>query len=197
MSSFSNLNSINIPTKNNQGKNYIPWNTLWAELKKVHPNANYEFHCDDNGVPYFNSAIGLFVKVSVTVDDITHTMTRPVYNKAMKSMRVEPYEYNTKNGKKQVAQAQADDVNDAQMRCFAKAMAMHGLGLFVFEDKQYADAELIDSEQITSITKACSEFNVELSKVNALYGINKLSELQTANFDNVIEWIKANATATS
>ncbi len=197
MSNFSNLNSINIPTKNNQGKNYIPWNTLWAELKKVHPNANYEFHCDDNGVPYFNSAIGLFVKVSVTVDDTTHTMTRPVYNKAMKSMREEPYEYNTKNGKKQVAPAQADDVNDAQMRCFAKAMAMHGLGLFVFEDKQYADAELIDSNQMKEITNMCNSMNVNLSDVNKTYGINKLTELHAANFDNTIEWIKEHATATS
>jgi len=175
--------------KSNQGKRYIAWNDAWGELKKVHPDATYEFHCDDGGVPYFYSAVGLFVKVSVTVGNITHTMTRPVYNKAFKSMKLEPYEYTTKNGVKTVAAANADDVNDALMRCFVKAIAMHGLGLYVYQDNPYAEAELIDAAQITEISNLIAKHDLMLGELNKAFGINKLSELYAVNYEAALQWI--------
>jgi len=191
-STFTTLNTLNLKVSSNQGKKYIPWSELWAELCKQYPNATYEFHSDANGVPFFNSAVGLFVKVSVTINELTHTMTRPVYNNAFKSMRVEPYDYTIQQGKvtKTVAGANADDVNDALMRCFAKAMAMHGLGLFVFEDKPFADAELIDSIQIGEISNQISKNNLMLSDLNKVFGINKLSELMAHNYEGALQWIE-------
>lgn len=189
---FTKLNTLNLKTKSTQGRRYIPWNTLWSELKKVAPDATFEFHCNDDGVPYFTSKAGIFVKVSVTVDGLTHTMTRPVYDYFMKSMCEDGYEYTTKKGIKQVAPARADDINDAQMRCFAKAMAMHGIGLFVFEDKQYADAELIDASQISEISNLVAKHNLMLSDLNKVFNINKLSELMAINFDGALQWIDDN-----
>jgi len=183
--------------KSNQGKRYLSWNKAWAELKKLYPNATYEFHSDDGGVPYFYSAVGLFVKVSVTVNDITHTMTRPVYNKSFKSMKLESYEYTTKAGTKSVVGANADDVNDALMRCFVKAIAMHGLGLYVYQDNPFAEAELLDSSQITEILNLIAKHNLKLVELNKVFGINKLSELMASNFDGALQWIKDNATSSN
>lgn len=189
---FNTLNTTQLQVKSNQGRKYVPWNTLWAELKKIEPNATFEFHCNSEGVPYFNSKAGIFVKVSVTVGELTHTMTRPVYDFFMKAMTEDGYEYTTKAGIKQSAPARADDVNDAQMRCFAKAIAMHGLGLYVFEDKQYADAELIDSSQISEISNLIARHNLMLTDLNQVFGINKLSELMAINFDGALRWIEDN-----
>lgn len=189
---FQKLNSTQLQVKSNQGRKYVPWNTLWAELKKQEPSATFEFHCNDNGVPYFNSKAGVFVKVSVTVGELTYTMTRPVYDYFMKSMTEEGYEYTTKAGIKQVAPVKADDVNDAQMRCFAKAIAMHGLGLYVFEDKQFADAELLDSSQITEISNLIAKHNLMLGELNMAFGINKLSELYAINYESALMWIEDN-----
>ena len=181
---------LNSKLKNNQGNRYLPWNTAWAELKKLYPDAVYEFHCDNEGAPYFNSAVGLFVKVSVTIGEITHTMTRPVYNKAFKAMKVEPYEYTVSAGTKQVSGANADDINDALMRCFVKAIAMHGLGLYVYQDNPYAEAELIDASQITKISNLIAKHNLMLGDLNKTFGINKLSELHSANFESALKWIE-------
>jgi hypothetical protein len=187
-SNFSKLNGINLETKATQGKKYVPWNTLWKELCNVHPTATYEMHCDDSGVPFFNSPLGIFVKVSVTIDDLTHTMTRPVYNNAFKAMKIASYEYVINQGQtiKTVEAANAADVNDAQMRCFAKAIAMHGLGLFVFEDKPFADAELISSSQISEISNIISKNELMLSELFVAFGINKLSELAQFNYESAI-----------
>lgn len=192
MSNFTKLNTINIETKATQGKTYIPWNTLWKELCNIHPTATYEMHCNDDGVPFFNSPLGIFVKVSVTIEGLTHTMTRPVYNNAFKAMKIEPYEYNTKQGKKQVEAANSADVNDAQMRCFAKAIAMHGLGLFVFEDKPFADTELLDASQISEISNLISKHNLMLGELNKAFGINKLAELYALNYESALVWIEDN-----
>ena len=189
---FDSLFHIDLGSKlkSNQGKRYLAWNDAWGELKKVYPDATYEFHCDDGGVPYFYSAVGLFVKVSVTVGNITHTMTRPVYNKAFKSMKIEPYEYTTRNGVKTVAGANADDVNDALMRCFVKAIAMHGLGLYVYQDNPYAEAELIDASQISEISNLIAKHNLYLGDLNKAFGINKLAELYAVNFEAALQWIE-------
>ena len=189
---FDSLFHIDLGSKlkSNQGKRYLAWNDAWGELKKVYPDATYEFHCDDGGAPYFYSAVGLFVKVSVTVGNITHTMTRPVYNKAFKSMKIEPYEYTTRNGVKTVAGANADDVNDALMRCFVKAIAMHGLGLYVYQDNPYAEAELIDASQISEISNLIAKHNLYLGDLNKAFGINKLAELYAVNFEAALQWIE-------
>ena len=189
---FEKLHHIDLGNKlkSNQGKRYLAWNDAWSELKKVYPGATYEFHCDEGGVPYFYSAVGLFVKVSVTINDLTHTMTRPVYNKAFKSMKLEPYEYTTKAGVKTVAGANADDVNDAIMRCFVKAISMHGLGLYVYQDNPYAEAELLDASQITEISNLIAKHNLMLGDLNRAFGINKLSELYANNFESALQWIE-------
>ena len=191
---FEKLHHIDLGNllKSNQGNRYLAWNDAWAELKKVYPDATYEFHCDEGGVPYFYSAVGLFVKVSVTVEGITHTMTRPVYNKAFKSMKLEPYDYTTRAGKKKVEGANADDVNDALMRCFVKAIAMHGLGLYVYQDNPYAEAELLDSSQITEISNLIAKHKLMLGDLNKQFGINKLSELYAINFESALQWIEDN-----
>jgi len=188
--SFKKLNAIQLDVKSNQGQKYVPWNTLWAELKKVEPLATFEFHCNSDGVPYFNSKAGVFVKVSVTVGELTHTMTRPVYNKSMKSMCEDGYDYTVKAGTKKVAPVKVDDINDSQMRCLAKAIAMHGLGLYVYEDKQFADAELLDSSQISEISNLISKHDLMLSELLVAFGINKLSELYSSTFEKAVELIE-------
>ena len=189
---FSTLNIINLSVKTTQNKPYIPWMILWSELCKVFPNATYKFHEDINGFPYINTPLGLFVKVSVTVNDLTHTITRPIYSNAMKSMKTEPYEYNTRNGIKTVEAAVASDVNDALFRSLSKAIAMFGLGTFVFKGEQYADAELLDSSQISEISNLIAQNKLMLSDLNAVFGINKLSELMAMNYDGAIRWIEDN-----
>ena len=193
---FEKLHHVDLgkSLKSNQEKRYLAWNDAWAELKKLYPDATYEFHCDEGGIPYFYSAVGLFVKVSVTVKGITHTMTRPVYNKAFKSMKLEPYEYTTKSGKKSVAGANADDVNDALMRCFVKAISMHGLGLYVYQDNPYAEAELLSASQITEISNLIAKHKLMLGELNKVFGINKLSELHEINFESALQWIEDNKT---
>ena len=108
---FKKLNALDLTKqiKAVQGNRYIPWNTAWGELCKIHPTARYEFHENSDGLPFFESKFGIFVKVSVTIDELTHTMTRPVYDSRNQSMRSEQYEKQYGSKKITVSAATAND----------------------------------------------------------------------------------------
>ncbi len=191
---FNKLNTLDLTkqVKAIQGNRYIPWNVAWAELCKIHPTAKYEFHEDSNGLPFFESRLGIFVKVSVTIDELTHTMTRPVYDFRNLAMSAEPKEVQYGKKKIVVNAATANDVNDSLMRCLTKAIAMFGLGLYIFQDKQYADSELIDSEQISEISNLVAKHNLSMSDLNKVFSINRLSELIAINYRGALNWIEDN-----
>jgi len=194
-STFDVLHTIDLNSelKNIQGNKYLPWNRAWSNLCKSFPNATYYIHESSECVPYFESRAGLFVKVSVTIDDITHTMIRPVYDLRNLSMRIEPRQVQYGNRMVDVNGATANDINDSIMRCLTKTIAMHGLGIYIFEDKPYADAELIDSSQISEISSLISKHNLNMSDLNKVFGINRLSELIAMNYDGAISWINDTA----
>lgn len=134
MSKFNEMYSKNVSDKieKKNGLSYLSWAFAWAEVKKIDENADYQIHEDANGNAFFASSIGIDCKVSVTINNKTHTMRLPVMDGANKSMKLEAYEYTTKYGKKTVEAATSFDVNKTIMRCLVKAIAMHGLGLYIY-----------------------------------------------------------------
>ena len=90
---------------------YLSWAFAWNALVEEYPNSTYYF-----GEPITFPDESIMVKAGVTVGDITHEMQLPVMglkNQAIKNPN-------------------ARDVSDAQMRCFVKAIAMHGVGIGLY-----------------------------------------------------------------
>lgn len=122
---------------------YVSWADAWADLKKIHPDAKYTIYEDANGFPFWASKYGIDVKVGVTVKGLEHIVRLPVMDGNNNAMKDEEYEYEVKgqNGTftKKVAAADTFDINKAIQRCFAKACAMHGLGLYVYRGEDLPD----------------------------------------------------------
>ena len=91
---------------------YLSWAYAWTLLCEDHPEASYYF-----GEPAWFPDQSVMVKTGVTVGDLTHEMTLPVMD----------------NRNKAIQNPNARDISDAQMRCFVKAIAMHGIciGLYL------------------------------------------------------------------
>ena len=115
----------------NKGKpyslSYISWSWAWGELKKSYPDASYEVH--DN-ITYPDNTVE--VRISVTIKGQTHMMWLPVMD----------YKNDAKKN------PTSKDISDSRMRCLAKAIAMHGLGHYVYagEDVPEGNAETPQSE---------------------------------------------------
>ena len=108
---------------------YASWTEAWSALKKLHPTANYHVHEDTNtGLPYIvDGDRGAFVKVSVTVLGLTHKVHLPVMN------------YSNKAAKG--AELEAMLINKTIQRAFTKAIAFHGVGLYVYKGEDYPEKE--------------------------------------------------------
>lgn len=129
---------------------YLSWAWAWGILMKHYPDATYTFIANDEGMPYRESSLGFICEVHLTVGGITRRMFLPVMDGSNKAMKSEPYTYFVKgyNGKppveKRCEAATMTDINKTLMRCLVKAMAMFGLGHYIYAGEDLPDPESIE-----------------------------------------------------
>lgn len=101
---------------------YLSWPYAIAEIKKQDPQANWKFH---EPIVYPDGT--MMVHCDFTCFGVTHYMWLPVMD----------YNNNAK------ANPNAYDINTSMMRCLVKAIAVHGLGLYIYagEDVPESDNE--------------------------------------------------------
>lgn len=131
---FKELYSVDVSdyVEKKNGLSYVSWANAWAEIKKRYPDANYVIYENKDGWNYFTDGKTCWVKTGVTVNGIEHIEYLPVMDYKNKSIPA--------NG------VTSFDVNKAIQRSLTKAVARHGLGLYIYagedlpEDATKADA---------------------------------------------------------
>ena len=143
MSTFEKLNAIDVNSKTDEkGKfTYLSWAWAWAELMKLEPTSTAKVYHDENtNMPYFASSAGVIVKVGVTVGGLEHINYLPVMNMRNQSIPAKDVDMM--------------DVNKALQRCTVKAIALHGLGLYIYAGEDLPD---VDSEEMLNSCKSLKE----------------------------------------
>lgn len=170
---FIQLN-VNEHTETKNDLTYLSWAWAWQETLKICPTATYVIkHFEDiDGVErcyQYDRQLGIMVFTSVTINGLTREMWLPVMDNANKSMKFEPYTYQTRGGEKRVEAATMFDINKTIMRCLTKNLAMFGLGIYIYagEDLPLEIKEPISKEQIARIKElgiiepnVCTKFKV-------------------------------------
>ena len=168
---FEILNSINVSDKTEEknGLTYLSWAWAWGEVKKIHPDANYKIYETDTGCIYWTDGKTAWVKTGVIVNNIEHIEYLPVMDYKNKSILVD--------------NITSFDVNKAIQRSLTKALARHGLGLYIYagEDLPEEDKSRLDKlkEQIKSYPNAIEvvkQFGKRLSECDE-NELNKLIEI--------------------
>lgn len=134
---FSILNDINVNGKTEQknGLTYLSWAWAWGEVKKMFPDATYTIYENANGWCYHTDGKTCWVKTGVTVNGIEHIEYLPVMDFKNRSISFD--------------NVTSFDVNKAIQRSLTKAVARHGLGLYIYagEDLPETEAEQQKEEQ--------------------------------------------------
>lgn len=129
VSIFKTLSEINVNEHVEQkGKfSYLSWAWAVSELRKASPTATWEV-IKHNGLPFCETKTGYFVEVAVTVEGITLSQIHPVLD----------------NNNKTIPVPNAFQINTSIQRCLVKAIALHGLGLYIYagEDLQIGRAHV-------------------------------------------------------
>jgi hypothetical protein len=157
---FAELSKIDVSEHvEKKGKfSYLSWAWAVDQLRKKHPDATWEV-IRFNGMPFMNTDCGYFVEVAVTVNGVTLSQIHPVLD----------------NFNKPIAKPNSFQINTSIQRCLVKAIALHGLGLYI-----YAGEDLpLDAEEPPKNNKS------EQSLSPTLRGKWKLLEYPTEKFE---EW---------
>lgn len=146
------------------GLNYLRWAAAWAEIKKHDPQASYKVFTQDIAVleeregvqtsytverPWFTDSINGtgWVKVSVTVNGISHEEILPIMN--------------LKNQPVPAGDIKSTEANKSIQRAITKACARHGIGLILYE----AEVEVEEARLVNKLQQDCMEL---ISKKAAL-----------------------------
>ena len=144
---FKALNDINVNGKTEQknGLTYLSWAWAWGEVKKLFPDATYTIYENANGWCYHTDGKTCWVKTGVTVNGVEHIEYLPVMDYRNQSIGAD--------------KVTSFDVNKAIQRSLTKAVARHGLGLYI-----YAGEDLPESEQQSLQCDDCGKVIVDTTK---------------------------------
>jgi Protein of unknown function (DUF1071) len=176
---FASIN-VNDKTEKKQNLTYLSWAWAVDQLLRVDPNATWEY---EEPKIFGNATMMVFCTV----------------NACGKSMTAQLPVMNHKN--QPIPEPDAFQVNTAMQRCLAKAIALHGLGLYIYagEDLPYeeekpappeikpiataqeiqaAKDKLVDCESVEELRKVYGEFTDALKAVTKEYAASVADQLK-------------------
>lgn len=204
---FAELSAINVNehVERKGGFSYLSWPFAVSELRRLDPTATWEVR-RFNGLPYLACEAGVFVEVAVTVQGVTLSQVHPVLDGRNRPL-VAPTAF---------------DINTSIQRCLVKAIALHGLGLYIYagedlpqgtsnepaaneESRQPepsrpqaarpSEARITKSQQ-AQIHKLALEVGVNLERVLTYFGVRDLQDIAATDFLRVVRSLeKRRATA--
>lgn len=196
---FEQLNQLNVNdhVDKKNGLSYLSWSYAHQELMKVDPNYTVKVHeyphpevsNEQYFVPYLATPEGYSVTVSITIKGQTETETLPVLDFKNKAV---PYK-----------QADMFQINKTYKRCFVKAAALHGLGLYIYNgdvmpEQPFESASESELKDVDNKVKELAPL-IEITETQLKKKMNISNKLSSADaeealvrLDNGIQYYKNN-----
>ena len=121
---------------------YLSWAWAWHICKEHYPAAYYTIYENQAGRPYFDDGRTAWVKTGVTIEGLEHIEYLPIMDYRNLSIPVD--------------RITSMDMNKAIQRSLTKALARHGLGLYIYagEDLPWTEEEVQAREEATKARAA-------------------------------------------
>ncbi len=170
---------------------YLSWPYAVEQLRLADPAATWEVK-RFSGAPFLKTECGYFVEVAVTVQGITLSQVHPVLD--------------AKN--RPIEMPNSFDINTSIQRCLVKAIALHGLGLYVYagEDLPATDTTVTASpdkpqppapaagtlsvEQIAKVKGLLVETGTSVQRLLAFFRVESLEKIPSTEYDRVIQTLE-------
>ena len=189
---FTKLNRINVSEHiEKKGQfSYLSWPFAIAQLRQADPTATWQVE-RFAGLPYLKTETGYFVEVAVTVEGVRLSQIHPVLDARNKPIEM----------------PSAFDINTSIQRCLVKAIALHGLGLYIYagedlpgesadktpEENQQPNVPTvgtISAEQVTRIKKLLADSGQTLQRLLGFLKVEALEKIPAADFERVTQLLE-------
>lgn len=175
---FVELNNINVngKTEKKNGLTYLSWAWAWGEVKKLHPDATYTIYENVDGLFYHTDGKTCWVKTGVTVNGVEHIEYLPVMDFKNRSIPVE--------------QVTSFDVNKAIQRSLTKAVARHGLGLYIYAGEDLPEREAPEEKPAAVPAPKCADCGGMLYPIKkrdgTMWSVSDMAEYSRRRFDRCL-----------
>ena len=176
MKTFNEIRTINVKEWiEKKGKfNYLSWASAVDQLLQLDTAATWEYK-----EPTIFTDGTMMVYCAVTAFGKTMQAQLPVLN----------------NVNKAIPNPNAMDVNTAMQRCLAKAIALHGLGLYIYNGEDLPDVDepakptivYITPEQVKTVQTTADNAGVSAEQICKRCNIASLNMMPTQLFDGVMK----------
>ncbi|MDQ5983918.1 MAG: hypothetical protein RUMPE_00947 [Eubacteriales bacterium SKADARSKE-1] len=180
---FETLSAVNVNehVEAKNGLTYLSWAYAWAEVKKRYPEANYTIYKNNDGWIYFTDGRTCWVETGVTIEGLEHTDCLPIMDYKNKSIPLE--------------NVTSFDVNKTIQRSLTKALARHGLGLYLYagEDLPEIETQIISFKEakiLHEIIKGLENSEKLFQTILKTYGVNSLKELNAKQYTETLEKLR-------
>lgn len=177
---FKTLFEINVNdhVEKKNGLSYLSWPYAWAELKKRFPDATYKVYETESGCIYFTDGRTCWVKTGVTIEELEHIEYLPIMDYKNKSILLE--------------NVTSFDVNKTIQRSLTKALARHGLGLYLYSGEDLPEIEIEkisvkDAKILQNVVKSFDEPDKLYATLLKRYNVKSFKELTVKQRVEILE----------
>lgn len=182
-STYPNTSSARATSRN------LSWPYAVAQLRLADPAAYWEVRRFDE-LPFLRTDLGVFVEVAVTVQGVTLSQIHPMLDGKNRPL-IEPTAF---------------DINTSIQRCLVKAIALHGLGLYIYAGEDLPNGEqppaeppkvtsfsnqrLISPAQLRYLKRLIVEAKSSEQHILDYFNLDKLEDLPIKEFDRALQALK-------
>ena len=152
---------------------YLAWTWAWATLMDHYADSDYSFRDD---MVHADGSVEVWV--DLTVSDGTSSTTRSMWLAVMDHRN------------KAIINPDARQIADTRMRCLTKAIAMFGLGHYIYAGESIPSAEAeaaakgITAAQKKELMQLIAATGTDEAKFNAAYKISSLDDLPAGSYQH-------------
>ena len=177
---FETLFEINVNdhVEKKNGLSYLSWPYAWAEVKKCFPDANYKVYETESGCIYFTDGKTCWVKTGVEIAGLEHIEYLPIMDYKNKSISLE--------------HITSFDVNKSIQRSLTKALARHGLGLYLYAGEDFPEIEIEkisakDAKILQNVVRNFDEPDKLYATLLKKYNVSSFKELTVKQRVEILE----------
>ena len=172
MSAFAKLSRIDV-SKHVEKKgqlSYLSWAWAWGVLMEHYPESVYHFA--DNEI---HADASVTVHCALQVDNVTRSMWLPVMD----------------NRNKSIQNPTSRDISDAKMRCLVKAIAMFGLGHYIYAGEDLPRAEQVSDSEVKALTELIKITQTDESRLLAHFRVDAISSMDSAQCRQAVTMLQS------
>jgi hypothetical protein len=158
--------NVNEHVEKKNGLSYLSWAWAWAEALKADPQASFSVqmfgdkcYMEINGTAMVWVTVTMFGKPMVCQLPVMDNFNRPI--------TIEGVTTTNKYGKEVTTKLDSFNVNTAIMRCMTKALALHGLGMYLYSGEDLPEEGDKPEKVIISPTQGAQD-NIPLEELQYL-----------------------------